>query len=322
MARVALACLLTVAAAASDVVGVTADGLPRGRNKPAFAFDPTRRTLVLFGGFGDRAAVLQDAWERTGEGWRPVQKSAFPPRAAAGVATDTRRGRVVLFGGDDEAGVCGDTLEWDGKAWKRVAWSGPPARTVPQLAYDSKRDRTVLFGGSDGKQTTFGDTWEWDGTLWTKLADSGPPPRYQHVMTYDAARGRVILFGGHPGGPYDAASWSKRVLGDTWEWDGARWTSAAGAGPSARDHHAMTYDESRAKVVMFGGWNGRFLADLWEWDGAWKQIEAQGPSARGGLPSLRYHPLWRTVVLYGGWGAKGPETDTWKWDGRTWARAE
>lgn len=83
----------------------------------------------------------------------------------------------------------------------------------------------------------------------------------------------------------------------------------------------MTYDESRAKVVMFGGWDGQFLADLWEWDGAWKRIEAQGPSARGGLPSLRYHPLWQTVVLYGGWGDKGPETDTWKWDGRTWMRA-
>jgi hypothetical protein len=315
--------LLTFAAAAGLVVEADEDKVPPGRNKPVFAFDPMRKTLVLFGGFGTGPSVLQDGWEWADKRWQRLERSAFPARAAAGVATDLRRGRVVLFGGEDEAGACGDTLEWDGKKWKRVAWSGPPARTVAQLAYDSKRGRTVLFGGYDNtQQRTLGDTWEWDGAQWTKRADSGPPPRYQHVMTYDAARGRTVLFGGNTEGRYDRDAPTRGLLGDTWEWDGARWTPAPGAGPTRRDHHALAYDEGRAKVVMFGGWDGKFLEDLWEWDGAWKRIEARGPSARGGLPSMRYHPHWQSVVLHGGWSHEGPQTDTWRWDGRTWTRSD
>ena len=293
---------------------------PSGRNKPVAAFDPARGTLVVFGGFGT-GSVLQDGWEWSGTGWQRLEKSKFPPRAGAGVATDTARGRVVLFGGEDEAGACGDTLEWDGKAWKRVASSGPPARTVPQLAYDSRRQRTVLFGGQDPARRTLGDTWEWDGTQWTKRADSGPPPRFQHVMVYDAARGRVVLFGGHTGVPFDRSAPAKGSLGDTWEWDGERWTLASAPGPSPRDHHAMAFDAARGKVVLFGGWNGKFLDEVWEWNGAWTQVEARGPSARGGLPSLLYHPLRKTVLLYGGWGDRGPETDVWTWDGRAWTRS-
>jgi len=222
----------------------------------------------------------------------------------------------VLFGGEDEAGPCGDTLEWDGKAWARVAWSGPPARTVPQLAYDSRRHRTVLFGGFDEALRTLGDTWEWDGERWIRLADSGPPARCQHVMTYDGARGRVVLFGGNSS-PRDAAH---GLLGDTWEWDGAKWTLAASVGPPARDHHALASDEGRGKVVLFGGWDGKFLDDLWEWDGTWKRVAARGPSARGGLPSLRYDPVRLAVVLFGGWDDTGPQNDLWSWDGRRWTR--
>jgi hypothetical protein len=194
---------------------------------------------------------------------------------------------------------------------------------VPQLAYDARRGRTVLFGGSDAARRTLGDTWEWDGSAWTKAADSGPPARFQHVMTYDAARGRVVLFGGSGDTRYDRANPGGSLLGDTWEWDGASWTLAASEGPPRRDHHAMAFDASRAKVVLFGGWDGqRFLGDTWEWDGAWKPIEATGPSARGGLPSLGYHGTWKTVVLYGGWDDKGPATDLWRWDGRNWTRLE
>ena len=171
----------------------SAEGIPSGRNKPVAAFDPARKALVLFGGFGSGdPLVLQDGWEWAGSQWRQLEHSGFPPRAAAGVATDSRRGRVLLFGGEDGAGVSGDTLEWDGKAWKRVAWSGPPPRTVAQLAYDSRRGRVVLFGGADAQNRTLGDTWEWDGARWSQMTASGPPPRFQHVLAYDAARGRVV----------------------------------------------------------------------------------------------------------------------------------
>jgi hypothetical protein len=316
--------VLALSLAVTQASPAAAAERPPGRNKPVAAFDPTRKTVVLFGGFGTgEPAVLQDAWERAGDRWQALERSAFPGRAAAGVATDTRRGRVVLFGGEDGAGVCGDTLEWDGKAWKRVAWSGPPARTVAQLAYDSRRGRTVLFGGTDDKQRAFGDTWEWDGRRWTKMTAVGPAPRSQHVMAYDAARGRVVLFGGNGRtGSIDPNTVQTRLLGDTWEWNGVKWSRVAGPGPSARDHHAMAYDEKRARVVLFGGWDGKFLGDLWEFDGTWKRIDARGPSARGGLPSMMYHPPRQVVLLYGGWGDDGPQTDVWGWNGQSWTRSE
>jgi hypothetical protein len=306
-------------AAAEGQAGEAAPSEPAGRNKPIAAFDPVRKAIVLFGGFGlGQPPVLPDAWERTDELWRPLERSRFPPRAAAGVTTDTRRGRVVLFGGQDPAGACGDTLEWDGKAWTRLAWTGPPARTGAPLAYDSRRGRAVLFGGLDARLSTLGDTWEWDGAQWTKRSDSGPTPRFNHAMAYDAARGRIVLFGGNQESRFDRDAPTRGLLDDTWEWDGATWTRSVGAGPDKRDHHSMAYDEGRARVVLFGGWVGRFLDDTWEWDGVWKRVEARGPSARGGLPSLVYHPEWKAVVLYGGWGDKGAETDTWRWDGNTW----
>lgn len=135
---------------------------PAARNKPAVAFDPTRKVMVLFGGFPARGSdILQDSWEWSEAGWRRLPSPGLPPRAAAGVTTDVRRGRVVLFGGHDGSGARGETLEWDGATWSRVADTGPSARTVPQLAYDSRRGRTVLFGGWDDKEKrVLGDTWE------------------------------------------------------------------------------------------------------------------------------------------------------------------
>jgi hypothetical protein len=67
---------------------------------------------------------------------------------------------------------------------------------------------------------------------WTRLDVGGASPRRGHGMAYDSARGVTVLFGGYhnnPGGYY----------GDTWEWDGARWSLRATTGPTARDGHAM-----------------------------------------------------------------------------------
>jgi hypothetical protein len=63
-------------------------------------------------------------------------------------------------------------------------------------------------------------------------------------------------------------------LGDTWEWDGKQWAKITEAGPPKRDHHGMTYDSQRGRVVIFGGAIGRqYMGDTWEWDGKqWKQV--------------------------------------------------
>jgi len=83
------------------------------------------------------------------------------------------------------------------------------------MAYDAARGVVVLYGGGDSTAT---DTWTYDGRDWKRQDNAGPTPRWSSAMAYDATRQRIVLFGGGRNArPYDA-------LGDTWEWDGTRWS--------------------------------------------------------------------------------------------------
>jgi hypothetical protein len=101
---------------------------------------------------------------------------------------------------------------------------------------------------------------------------------------------------------------------------GGEWTSAAGTGPSPRQNHAMVYDSSRNRVVLFGGYRGGFgfYDDTWEWDGeAWNQVPAVGPLRRGNHV-MAYDSLRQRVVLFGGATDGGAAIgDTWEYDGAT-----
>jgi hypothetical protein len=81
-------------------------------------------------------------------------------------------------------------------------------------------------------------------------------------MTYDSARHRTVLFGGYN-------SFTGSIFGDTWEWDGVRWTQVDSTGPTpARSTTAMAYDKARGKAVLFGGSTDTvLLQDTWEWRG-------------------------------------------------------
>jgi hypothetical protein len=60
--------------------------------------------------------------------------------------------------------------------------------------------------------------WTWKANAWQNTP-TAPPRRRGTAMAYDQARSRVVLYGG------DGES---GLLGDTWEWDGRRWTRAIG----------------------------------------------------------------------------------------------
>jgi hypothetical protein len=133
-------------------------------------------------------------------------------------------------------------------------------------------------------------------------------------MAFDAARGESVVFGGENGS--GTASFA-----DTWVWDGASWLLRTPAmSPPALTDHAMAYDDTRQRVVLFGGVdaNGTLSADTWEWDGTtWTQrFPTQSPPARRGH-AVAHDKTSAHVLLFGG-DTGGIAADTWTWDGTRW----
>lgn len=277
------------------------------------AYDAARGRLVIFGGFAG-GAYVGDTWEWDGRAWTRSTTTGPSARNSPALAYDEARRQIVMFGGDTRrSGALGDTWVYDG-TWREIAAPGPPPRTTHQMVYDARRRRIVLFGGVSGDEMR-GDTWEWDGVSWTRMATDGPSARALHGLAYDAARGRTVLFGGTARLAPDAPS-----FGDTWEWDGARWTRAAAAtGPSARDHVAMGYDAARRVVVLHGGGLGpEDSGQTWTYDGrAWKLASAAGPPRR--YAKLAFDRRAGALLLFGGFDRE-PSNELWRRADAGWSR--
>lgn len=275
-------------------------------------------------------------------------------RYAHAMTYDSKRSVVVMMGGydaQDKRNV--STLEWDGAKWTHVSKDGPIPREQHAMAFDAARGVTVLFGGygtgkphdppvSEYESPVKSETWTWDGKAWSLRTSKGPQARYWHAMAYDAPRESVLMFGGrvHIDDALDDRTGIRRPvqLGDTWTWDGERWTKRNVSGPKARWGHAMAYDSKRGVVVLFGGIAEKSLSnpdpsnsiddevfgDTWEWDGEnwtrraspspkwryenneWVQYDGNyiGPPPRA-FHTMAYHEERGTVVLYGGYNGRG-----------------
>lgn len=100
------------------------------------------------------------------------------------------------------------------------------------------------------------------------------------------------------------------------------WTQKQDIGPRPRAGHAMAYDATRGRVVLFGGDTlaGARLGDTWEWDGdSWTQLQDIGPAPRA-FHAMAFDSLRNRTVLFGGRGADGRLGDTWEWDGADWTQ--
>ena len=149
------------------------------------------------------------------------------------------------------------------------------------MAYDPISRGVVLFGGTSGdaRDPEPRSLWSWDGARWRCLSSDGPPGRDAPELAFDVQRRRLILYGGRT----RVADRQFRVLTDTWEWDGNRWTQVDSIGPRPRRlHQVLGYDPSRRAVLLHGGLNpddaGRVLADTWRWTGLrWEEVSAATP---------------------------------------------
>ena len=194
---------------------------------------------------------------------------------------------------------------------QQSAW--PAARARHHMAYDSRSGEVLLLGGAQRPAAgARADTalWGWNGTAWRVLSRT-PPKRDNAAAAYDAGRNRFVVHGGSAG--------DSGELDETWEWDGESWQTVSNSGPGARAHHAMAYDATRKRVVLFGNSDDAPANDTWAWDGrAWTMLANDGPPRRG-VCALAFDDKRGVLVLFGGYGSRNTIlNDTWEWDGQRW----
>ncbi len=281
-------------------------------------FDSRRQITVMFGGrnWPANTTVYSNTYQYTPTGWDQIATPNSPPgRFWSAMAYDDHRQRIVLFGGQTLSSKFGDTWEFDGTNWNPVSSvHSPGAQSGMSMTYDSCRQKTVLFD-------TQGKTWEYDGADWTNLTTAASPPgRNLAAMVFDPGHCRALLFGGAP------SSGPSNALSDTWSYDGANWTQINTAtAPPGRWAHAMAFDTSRGRIVLFGGYGPSYPAgtdtnDTWEFDGTtWVQVLPQNSPASASQAAMVYDQSRARIVMFGG---SGSPAQAWEYTpGPVWAVA-
>ncbi len=350
-----------------------ASGNPPARFDHVMSYDAQDGRVLMYGGaeLGDLWAwddwgspdcpvAAEPCWKQladTGDG--PIG------RVRAAMAYLPQVGATVVFGGRRWSGdcnnpgskLCNDTWHWTGTTWQHNldAGSPPPEPCGGAMSYDANIGGLVFYGGNadancdntgnNGSKTT------WAYGLWGgPTCSNAAAPCWRQIVTADAAtqrtrvgvvfdplRDELVMFGGadtDPGGNCSPAGVSG--CGDTWLFDGTNWREhvLADERPAARSLHAMAYDESRDRAVLYGGIaelatcasSPCYADDTWLWTGdAW--VEACTGAACAVTPgplanhAMAYDGARDRVVLFGGHDGSLPAGDTWEWDGSDWSLA-
>lgn len=197
---------------------------PSARTGHKLAYDPQRKSVVLFGG-STVLGIAGDTWEWVDGQW------------SSGCDQDTTTDAGVTLG------------------------CGPAPRYDHALAYNPALGGVILFGGTDG-DTVFGDTWLWNGEYWRQLdvSNDGPGPRFAHVMATDTTSAVTLLFGGMDESDLlEPRLWGYVPAMQEW----VRLPSI-GVGPSARVFSTLAAQDTLGKELMlFGGFDNAPLSDTW-----------------------------------------------------------
>jgi len=230
---------------------------------------------------------------------------------------------IILFGGADEAKVYGDTWLFSNSKWKKITENGPSPRTFPCM---DEADNYILFFG--GNAVLFGsdknpvhyldDTWIFRDGNWKKVETKlYPTARAEAAMGYDPLRKKIVLFGGRMAG-------EKWVAGDTWEFDGSKWTQMEKQGPTSRSGATLTYDPLLKHLVLFGGnpviakekdYNG----PMWSWDGNnWVQMSSAIPLVFNAC--VAYNTKEHFFLRFGGWNGSERLNETLTYKDKEWEK--
>lgn len=222
---------------------------PSARAGAVAAFDPVRKTVVLFGGRTNSYRVFSDTWLWNGSAWAqqtPTKSPNMGPERGT-FTFDLARGEAILFANNgltsnDGAGPITYTWAWTGNDWaQKVTASSPPFRWGAAMAYDGTSRTVVLFGGyqTEVPGGVLGDTWLWNGVTWTQAAPSSSPLAGPAYAAYDEVGKRL---------------WLLTIDGAMWSWSANNWTRQGTYSAVAhRINATMLFDGAIGKIVLHGG---------------------------------------------------------------------
>jgi uncharacterized protein (TIGR03437 family) len=294
---------------------------PTPRVDGAIAFDDRERRVYMFG--GRDTAARNDLWSYSMQerAWTELRPSGTAPGARFGhsLLFDPQRRRLILFGGQASA-FFNDTwaYEIETNRWTLLAGSrnAPNERYGHSAVYDASRGRMLISHGftDEGR---FDDTWAFDlsNNTWRDISPPAggvrPLRRCLHHAVADPAGNQMLLYGGC------ASGFGPCPLGDLWSFDltTGRWMEiSGGAKPAPRQWYGMGFDDSRGRLVLYGGSGDRgVLNDIWEFDPRARNWTAV--TVAGGMPLARqrheaaYASGLNGVLFFGGSTNSGLSND-------------
>jgi hypothetical protein len=256
------------------------------------AYDPFRKSLILFGGVNNDVPLLEGAWlDDTWEWncgtrqWSQLHPSSSPPSGGY-MVTDSGRGKVLLLDGYRSTGLptypipgapanpsgrANTIWEWDGSTttWTNrmpvPATGAPPWPLGQMLSFDDSRQKVFLLDESAAESGNGGSIpfWEWDpiSAGWARrdsgdVVDFASSSSYPYVV-YDSLRRRQILVAWPDGS--DIKTFELDTKGPTLY----QRVLSAGIGPVLNG--AMAFDSRRGVVVLFGDSGSGDTNNTWEY---------------------------------------------------------
>jgi hypothetical protein len=144
------------------------------------------------------------------------------------------------------------------------------------------------------------------------LVAPGPVSAFGFSVADDPAIHRVVLFGGVDN------------YGETWLWDGSRWSRAhPRASPLGRSEAAAAYDPETGLVMLFGGRlaSGQIVRDTWAWSGTtWRELNNGVDPAPPGDGALMTWDSSRREMILLTTTTNATGGQTWVWSRGNWSR--
>lgn len=284
------------------IVPVTRHWVQRANHEPGkvhapeLAFDPSRGTVVLYG--GDTALTFpgdpQPAmWELQPTGWSSICNPCTPgPKGSHTMAYDPDHARLLMFGGQTLAGNEAELWSFASGTWTQLVGSGTPsARHNATFVHDPTSHRMLLFGGETDGAIETADVFSLVDQTWSRLLPAGGPSRiatYGRSANWDPAAGRVLSL---EGGELTADA--------LWSYDGAWAPLCTGCTGRPRTDSTVVADLTTTYVI--GGYDGVEIAETYTVTGDHLTLHSAMPPARDSVGAA-YDPIRDVIVIYGGNG--------------------